>query len=401
MNNIYDELDLLHLVKACFYKIHYFLIGGVIAVAAVAGFYLYTVEMNPTYSSEMTVYFASVLKSTPDNQIFPLDKNYSLDQVAQYTSTAEAFIPILRNRTMFTNIFESLNINIETLDLFLAKNLEVNTIALSPFLRVKVKGADPVQCRDICDRMIEFLPGTLEQMNIDGTVSVVEYPEQMTNPQAPGKLLLLIIVGITGMVGFFCILFDELLYQTMRSEKDIKRVTGHSLIAALPDQKHLTKAAAKIEAVVNDNLDAIVGSMAESKSLLSIFLTVEQDPQQEVFIAAIKKAAKKQEFPVLTISLQQLAKEGMASLAKKAEEMQVQHIICSGNLKGNQLQITKLLKEDCDVVLMAHHNKTTQKAFQYLASRIEQLDRKILGTVYYDVKARGLFHYYSQLTFSK
>ena len=150
--------------------------------------------------------------------------------------------------------------------------LNSNSITVSPvkdtqILKVAVENTNPQIAMDIANTLVEEF--TLEIVRITKTdnVAVVDYAKMPVNPIKPNKIMNTAIAAILGeMIVLLIIFLLEYLDNTIKTEKDIEKYIGISVIGTVPNfnqggKKSYGKVRSKRRSEIADN-----GSLQESRS---------------------------------------------------------------------------------------------------------------------------------------
>ncbi len=201
-----------HLKLIIIFPIIFAIIGAVISIYFIA----------PVYEASTTI---MVIENKINNEEINIgDVNLSKSLIYTYAEMA-------KSRTIIENTRESLEL----------MELDSNSITVSPvkdtqILKVAVDNTNPQTAMDIANALVEEF--TLEIVRITKTdnVAIVDYATLPVEPIKPNKVMNTAIAAILGeMIVMLIIFLMEYLDNTIKTEKDIEKYLGISVIGTIPN----------------------------------------------------------------------------------------------------------------------------------------------------------------------
>lgn len=214
------EIDLLELF--CALKKHIWLILAItILGGGIAGAFSKFV-LTPQYTSTAMVYILSketTLTSLADLQIgSQLTKDYSV---------------IVNSRPVLEEVIENLDLGITYKDL--KKKITISNPSDTRILNISVTDADPQMAKTIADAVAETSSdyiAEIMEMIPPKIIESGEIPTQKTSPSNTKNAILGAMVGCVAVCGI--IVLEVLMNDTVRTEDDVERYLGLSVLAMVP-----------------------------------------------------------------------------------------------------------------------------------------------------------------------
>lgn len=208
--------DIIEIVKKYFKFL--FIVPVLFAVAGAAiSIYL----INPVYEASTTLIVSQSKDS--DEAINKGDVDLSKSLIYTYAEMA-------KSNTVLENTKKTLSLS----------ELKGDSISVSPvkdtqILKIAVQNIDPQLATDIANTLVKEF--TLEIVRITKTenVAVVDFAKLPEDPIKPNKIMNTVIAGILGEMLILLIVFlKEYLDNTIKTEKDIEKYLGISVIGTIP-----------------------------------------------------------------------------------------------------------------------------------------------------------------------
>ena len=249
-NEEYDVIELKEIFQIL--KKHLKLIIIVPIFFAILGAVISIYLINPVYEASTTL---MVRQNKINNEEIDIgDVNLSKSLVYTYAEMAKSNT-ILENTRKSLNLYE---IN--------GKSITVSPVKDTQILKVSVENTNPQLAMDIANILVEEF--TLEIVRITKTdnVAVVDYATFPLEPIKPNKVMNTAIAAVLGeMIVLMIVFLMEYLDNTIKTEKDIEKYLGISVIGTIPNfgqgGKSYGKVHGKRRSEIADN-----GSVQESCS---------------------------------------------------------------------------------------------------------------------------------------
>ena len=216
----YDVIELKEILQII--KKHLWLIIIVPIIFTMIGAAVSIYVIAPVYEASTTLIVRQDKAS--DEQIDISDVNLSKSLVYTYAEMA-------KSKTILENTRKSLGL----------EGIDSNLITVSPvkdtqILKVAVQNTSPQLAMDIANKLVEEF--TLEIVRITQTdnVAVVDYAEMPVEPVKPNKIMNTAIAAVLGeMLVLLIVFLMEYLDNSIKSEKDIEKYLGISVIGSIPN----------------------------------------------------------------------------------------------------------------------------------------------------------------------
>jgi len=247
----YDVIELKEIFQIIKKHIKSIIIVPIIFAILGAAISIYLI--NPVYEASTTL---MVRQNKDSNEEIDIgDVNLSKSLIYTYAEMA-------KSNTILENTRKSLNL-VE----LNSKSITVSPVKDTQILKVAVENTNPQIAMDIANTLVEEF--TLEIIRITKTdnVAVVDYAKMPENPIKPNKIMNTAIAAILGeMIVLLIIFLVEYLDNTIKTEKDIEKYLGISIIGTIPNfnqggKQSYGKVHSKRRSEIADN-----GSLQESRS---------------------------------------------------------------------------------------------------------------------------------------
>jgi capsular polysaccharide biosynthesis protein len=219
-NEEYDGIELkeiFHIVKK---HITYIIIVPIIF--AILGAVISIYFINPVYEASTTLMVRQNKESKEEIDIG--DVNLSKSLIYTYAEMA-------KSNTILENTRKSLNL--EELN---SKSITVLPVKDTQILKVAVENTNPQIAMDIANTLVEEFTFEIIRITKTDNVAVVDYAKMPENPIKPNKILNTAIAAILGeMIILLIIFLVEYLDNTIKTEKDIEKYLGITVIGTIPN----------------------------------------------------------------------------------------------------------------------------------------------------------------------
>jgi capsular polysaccharide biosynthesis protein len=219
-NEDYDVIELReiflilkkHLVLLIIVPVIFGLIGALLSI------YL----INPVYEASTTLIVRQ--NKETDEEINITDVNLSKSLVYTYAEMA-------KSNTVLDNTRNSLGL----------AELNGNNITVSPvkdtqILKVAVQNTNQKLAMDIANKLVQEFTLEIARITMTDNVAVVDYATLPESPIKPNKVMNTAIAAVLGeMIVVMIIFLREYLDNTIKSEKDIEKYLGISVIGTIPN----------------------------------------------------------------------------------------------------------------------------------------------------------------------
>ena len=219
-NEEYDEID----IREIFQILKKYLLPIIVVpiLFAIVGAVVSLYFMNPVYEASTTIIVRQ--DKAIDEEISKTDVDLSKSLIYTYAEMA-------KSNTVLENTSKRLSI----------ESLNVNSITVSPvkdtqILQVSVQNKDPQLTNNISNTFIEEFTSEIIRITKTNNVAVVDFATLPHKPIKPNKLMNIIIAAILGeMLVLLIVFLIEYLDNTIKSEKDVEKYLGVTLIGIIPN----------------------------------------------------------------------------------------------------------------------------------------------------------------------
>lgn len=199
------------------------------AVIAAAGFFAVDMVMyDPQYSSTATMY---ILRQSGG-------ENTSSGEAANELSLALRLVYdcnyFLKSRTVLNTVIEDLDLDMSYGQLY--SRISTSNPTNTRVLEITVRGDTPEQAKAIVDRICDIGPAKIAEAMGFSQVNLYEYGTLPSSPSNAPHALSYILVGVAAaLVTYVVFLLMFILDDRMRTDEDIERVLGLSVLAEIPN----------------------------------------------------------------------------------------------------------------------------------------------------------------------
>lgn len=187
-------------------------------IGALVSFYL----IDPVYESSTTL----IVNQSKDSGEAINKSDVDLGKSLIYT-----YAEMAKSNTVLDNTKEALKLS--KLD---GKTISVSPVKDTQILKIAVQNIDPQLAMDIANTLVEEFTLEITRITKIENVAVVDYARLPENPIKPNKLMNTVIAGILGeMIILLIVFLLEYLDNTLKTEKDIEKYLGISVIGTIPN----------------------------------------------------------------------------------------------------------------------------------------------------------------------
>lgn len=216
-NETIDLKEIIQIVKK-----YIVLIMVVPVVFAIIGAIVSIYLIDPVYESSTTLIVNQNNNSTEAINKGDVDLSKSL--IYTYAEMA-------KSNTVLDNTKNRLNI-----DSIGADTISVSPVRDTQILKIAVRNNDPILATDIANTLVEEFTLEIARITKSENVAVVDFAKVPKNPIKPNKLMNTVIAGMLGgMLILFVVFLKEYLDNTIKTERDIEKYLGISIIGTIPN----------------------------------------------------------------------------------------------------------------------------------------------------------------------
>lgn len=218
-NEEYEVIEIREIVEIVKKYIKLLLIVPIIFAILGAAVSIYFIK--PVYEASTTL----IVSQSKDS-----DEAMNKGDVDLSKSLIYTYAEMAKSNTVLDNTKKSLNLS----------ELNGDTITVSPvkdtqILKIAVQNTDSKLATDIANTLVEEFTLEISRITKTENVSVVDFARVPKNPIKPNKVMNTIIAGILGEMLILLIVFlKEYLDNTIKTEKDIEKYLGISVIGIIP-----------------------------------------------------------------------------------------------------------------------------------------------------------------------
>ena len=224
-NEQIQEIDLMELWDVFVYRLPIILLAVVIALS---GFFAFTfVTYEAEYSSTATLY---ILRQNDDQQSAATAYN----EINLATKVVNDCTHMLKSRSVVEPVIEELGLQMTYSELY--SKISTNNPQDTRILEVKVAGASPELAKQIVDRLCEIGQEKIAKAMGYQQVNLFEYGTLPDKPSNQTGLRTYALVGaVAGILTYAVFVVMHLVDDRIRSDEDVERLLGLSVLAAIPD----------------------------------------------------------------------------------------------------------------------------------------------------------------------
>lgn len=226
------EIDLVGLLK--YFKKRILIIIAAVLVFAVLGLLYSALYITPKYVAETRLYVL--------NRSSTIGVQGSDYQVSTYM--LQDYQVLITGKNVTKEVIEQLNLQM-TPEALCGK-ISVSAPEETRVLQINVSDADPQLAADIANKVCEVAIQELKRLTDADAVHQVyaaEVPKHSVSPSVTKVVLLAAFFGLAASMGVMIVMF--VLDDSIRSEEDVERYLGLSVLGVIPDSKEISAALEK------------------------------------------------------------------------------------------------------------------------------------------------------------
>lgn len=224
-----DLMDLFHYLKK---KI--WIILAAFVVCAVVGFAFTSIFVTPEYTASTRMY---VLNRSNEDNVVSADYQISNYMISDYTV-------LITGRNVTQAVISELGLDMD--DEELAEMLKVTSPDDTRVLQISVTDTDPQRAANIANSVRVIASKQIKEiMDVDAVnlIYEAEVPEEPSAPSVMKNTVLAAAVGMIAAIAVFVVIY--MVDDTIRTEEDVERYLGLSVMGVIPASKDLGTATEK------------------------------------------------------------------------------------------------------------------------------------------------------------
>ena len=238
MENQYEtEIDLLDLLYYLGKKI--WILVAATLIFAVAGATLTMYVMDEQYTAETRLY---VLNRSSGSALGGLGAALAVSDFQISDNLLEDYLVLLSGRNITDEVLEILNLDMTREEL--SKLITVQSINNTRVFKIQVTDTDPQRAANIANCVREVAARQLESIMDVNAVNLVydaEVPQKKSGPSVTKNTMIAALLGLMAAAGIFVVIY--LLDDTIRTEEDVERHLGLSVLGVIPLDKEMSNMA--------------------------------------------------------------------------------------------------------------------------------------------------------------
>lgn len=225
MEKEYEEIELRKLLSVILKK--WWIIALCLVVGTVATYIISTKYIQPVYEARTSLFIGKEKGDIRSISIGDFQLNSKL--ITDYREIA-------KSRLVATEVITNLGLNMP-ISTF-RYNLSISTVKDSRLFTIKVKHANAKVAKDVANEIATVLVEKVAQIIDVKNVQVIDEALEPSAPIQSNKRKNIAIAGaISIMVGLLIIFIIQLFDHTMKSEEDVERHLGLTVIGVIPKFK--------------------------------------------------------------------------------------------------------------------------------------------------------------------
>lgn len=222
MNEEYQEIDLVELIKIVLRK--WWLILLFALIAASASYYVTTEKITPVYKASTTLFIGKESSSITDISLSDLQVGNQL--VTDYRE-------LIQTNLVTEEVIKELNLNAQPSDLKIS--LTVETIKDSRFMHISYEDIDPAKAVEVADKLSEVLVSKAATIVGVKNIQIVDYAKLPVDPISPNLKMNVAIAAVLGMMIALMIIFiNMMMINTFQKEEEIEKEIGLPVLGVIP-----------------------------------------------------------------------------------------------------------------------------------------------------------------------
>lgn len=222
-----EEIDLKELIQMFWEKRIQIIL--VIAIFMVIGV-IYTLGfVEPKYQATTSL----LLATNSAQSAAGIDTSITTTDVTLNSKLVSTYSKLVKSDKVVRTVISNLSLNME--ESTLKKIVSVTAAEDTEFIEVSVKYDDPVLATKIANEMAKvFIENVKEFYGVENVhiVDAAEVPQAPYNINHVRDIIIFAFIGI--VVAFAYVLLANMLDTTVKSEEDIEKITGLSVLATIP-----------------------------------------------------------------------------------------------------------------------------------------------------------------------
>lgn len=229
-----NEMDI-NLVDLFFYlKKKILLIAAVFVACAVVGFLGTKLLVENEYTASTRVY---VLNRSSETTVVYSDYQISSKMLSDYKV-------LITGRNVTEEVISLLGLDWDDEDL--ARKISVTSPEDTQFVQINVTDTDPQRAADIANAVREVASVQIKELMDIEAVNLVYEAKVPKDPSGPNTMLNTVLAAGAGLILILAVLvLVFILDDTIRSEEDVERYLGLSVMGVIPDDEELGDLARK------------------------------------------------------------------------------------------------------------------------------------------------------------
>lgn len=203
----------------------------IVLAAAIAAAGFFAVDMmahDPQYSSTATMY---ILRQGGNGETSSGEAANELTLALRLVYDCNYF---LKSRTVLNTVIEELELDMTYSQLY--SRISTTNPTNTRILEITVRGDTPEQAKSIVDRICDIGPAKIEEAMGFSQVNLYEYGTLPAAPSNSPNALKYVIVGVAAAIITYAVyLLIFILDERLRTDEDIERVLGLSVLAEIPN----------------------------------------------------------------------------------------------------------------------------------------------------------------------
>lgn len=161
------------------------------------------------------------------------DNNIEYNDVMLNQRLVSTYGEIVKTRVVADKVIKNLDLPISYNEF--GKKVSVNLVKDTEIIQLKVVDNDPVIATDIANETAGVFMDSIKDIMLVENVQVIDKAQVPVNPVGPKPKLNMAIAGVLGiMVGVFIAFLLEFLDNTIKTDADVEKQLGLSVIGAIP-----------------------------------------------------------------------------------------------------------------------------------------------------------------------
>lgn len=225
MDNEYQEIDLkelMHMLLKRWWLITILFVIGTVSTYIISSYYI-----KPVYEAKTSLFVGKEKGALGSISLGDIQLNSKL--VTDYRVLA-------KTRLVADSVIEKLGLNM-SFETF-KNNLSISTVKDSRLFTVNVQHTNPAVAADVANSVAEILVDKASTIIDVKNIQIIDVARLPESPVKPNKKMNTAIAGVLAiMLGIFIIFFIEFLDNTVKTEEDIEKHLGLSVIGVIPKFK--------------------------------------------------------------------------------------------------------------------------------------------------------------------